>query len=334
MATPSEAQSPIPAGTKRIIIFDTNAYRVLTAKQTLADCRAIAGRLRQREEAAGIFVLASPVVIWELVAHLDDPKDPAREHCLNSLVVLGEHTVDRTKTNSGITIFADAESTVCRELFHLTPDDHTKLLENLGSLVLYFVKNAPSITDTTVISNIDLISKVVAAKEQDWLKQMGDVLKTCDPNASKAFFSGTTDQDVLKKVRGFFASESFMNAWALFIVVTHAAKVGYKLSSQDDVNAMVKAVRTIFPVPFHLMTTLLQKIATTQPPNLASTKRKRWNFVWDSMLCFSIGPTHDIGGAPLVLVTGDGEIIDAAKAANCAGSVLLLDDYLKSIGYP
>src|SRR5260370_37431885 len=83
-------EDQIPAGMKRVIIFDTNAYRVLTAKTSLADCRAKAVRLRQAEQAMGVLVLASPTVIWELIAHLDDPHDLAREHSLNTLVAPGE----------------------------------------------------------------------------------------------------------------------------------------------------------------------------------------------------------------------------------------------------
>ena len=43
----------IPHGTKRVIIFDTNAYRVMTAKTPLADCHGKALRLRQCEQASG-----------------------------------------------------------------------------------------------------------------------------------------------------------------------------------------------------------------------------------------------------------------------------------------
>ena len=54
------AQGRIPNGMKRIVIFDTNAYRNFAPAGPLPDSRAKAVRLRQCEQAAAVFVLASP----------------------------------------------------------------------------------------------------------------------------------------------------------------------------------------------------------------------------------------------------------------------------------
>lgn len=290
-------------------------------------------RLRSCEESSGVFVLVSPVVIWELVAHLADVDDPAYTHCLNSLVLLGLHAENPASMNGGISIFADAESTVCQELFRVVPEDHQEGIRNLGSLVTYCVKYAPAITDPVVVQNIAMISRVMAATEQGWLVEMNEVLKSFDPELAKAFFGGgSNDREVFRKMRAYFKSESFMNIWAAFLVVKHAAKVGAVIPSPEKLQEMVKAIRATFPVPLHLMIALLEKLATPRPPNLANANRKRWNFVWDTMIAFSVGTDHEINGARILLVTGDGEIIDAAHAAGCGNRVLSLDDYLKSVG--
>ncbi len=337
MNTPPIEQQPgqhlIPHGTNRVIIFDTNAYRVMTAKTSLADCRGKALRLRQCEQASGVFVLASPTVIWELIAHLDDPNDPAREHCLNSLVVLGEHAVNPAKPDGGINLFPDADSTVCRELFHALPPNHEQGIQNLGSLVKHFVKYAPSINDPTAMKNIHRIATGVAATEQQWLKLMQAVLAHCDPNVAKQFFGSKGNGEVRKKVRDFFASNVFMEMWATFMVEIHAKKVGQTVSSAEELKGKAKIMIEVFPVPFHLMSTLLQKIALDPSFNLGSPRKKRWNFVWDSQLGISIGASHEIAGVPVFFVTGDGELIEAAKAAKCDDRVLSLDDYLKSVGF-
>jgi hypothetical protein len=44
----------------------------------------------------------------------------------------------------------------------------------------------------------------------------------------------------------------------------------------------------------------LKKLATPRPPDLANPKHKRWNFVWDSLISFTIGP-GTIMGAPVFL---------------------------------
>lgn len=331
-AKPGEGR--IPAGTKRIVVFDTNAYRVMTAKKALADCRAEAIQLRTREQAAGVFVLASPTVIWELITHLADTADPGYEHCLNSLVVLGEHAVDPKKPEGGIHLFPDADSTICRELFHKVPAEHEKGIQNLGSFVKHVVKYAPDLSDTRAQKNINQIASAVNASEQQWLNLMQAVVTRCDPTVAKQFFAHSKDGEVRKSVRKFFASEAFMKMWAGFMVEIHANKVGYVLSGPEELAAKSETMLKEFSVPFHLMSVLLQKIASDPSFNLANPKKKRWNFIWDSQLALSIGNSHEIAGIPLFFVTGDTELTKAAALAKCDGRVMPLDKYFASVGFP
>ena len=330
----SSPEFQIPAGSKRVIIFDTNAYRVLSHGLTPNDSHVKALQLRRCEQTAEVFVLASPVVGWELITHLADLGDPARVHCLNALIFLGEHTLSPTAANGGICLFADSESTVCRELFHRLPPGYEAGIQNLGSLVTYIVRNAPNLTDAVAVQNIKTIAAAMTAGEQAWLNQMKTVLAICDPNAARVVFGGRDDNEVLKKVRAFFGTEMFMEAWATWMVVTHAAKVNHLINSPEELRQKTAVLRTEFSVPFQLMSALLKKLTTPQPPNLANPKKKRWNFVCDSMIAFSIGSSHEIAGAPMYLVTGDREISEAAKAAGCDDRVLTLDEYLKSVGFP
>jgi hypothetical protein len=330
----SSQNSQLPAGTKRVIIFDTNAYRVLGHGMALNDARAKALQLRRCEQSVGVFVLASPVTVWELITHLADPADPALPHCLNALVMLGEHALSPGTSNGGISLFADSESTVCRELFRSIPPGYETGIQTLGSLVTYIGKYAPNLTDSVAVQNINTIASAMIAKEQAWLNQMKAVVANCDPNAARVVFGGRDDNEVLKKARAFFDSEQFMEAWAAWMVITHAAKVNHTIDSLEEIRQKTAVLRTEFSVPFHLMSALLKRLATPQPPNLANPKKKRWNFVCDSMIAFSIGSSHEIAGAPMYLVTGDHEIFEAAKAAGCDDRVVTLDDYLKGVGLP
>ena len=118
------------------------------------------------------------------------------------------------------------------------------------------------------------------------------------------------------------------------IVVSNAVAVmALTHSPMQEIKAKATIVRKLFPVPFKLMCMLLKKLATPQSLNLDSTRSKRWNFVWDSMIAFSVGP-GTIEDAPVFLVTGDKEIISAVQVAGYGKQVLLLDDYLKSVAFP
>jgi hypothetical protein len=102
-ALPSQPQTP--PGTKRVVIWDTNAYRNFVGDYNVADARAKALQLRQREQAAGVFSLASPIVIWELAAHLADSTDPHYPNCLAALTCLAEHTWARNDPPGGVSVF-------------------------------------------------------------------------------------------------------------------------------------------------------------------------------------------------------------------------------------
>lgn len=318
--------------TKKVVVFDTNAYRVLTHGLDLNEARAKALHLRQLETRSGHSALAHPIVVWELLSHLLDSSDPAYTYCLHAVVALGEHTASRENADGAICLIADPLSTVCRELFGRLPPGYQQSLENLGSLVTHIVKQAPILSDPVARQNIENLGRGMAAREQNWLKGMkGGILDHFSPGVVKIFFKGGSDNETLRKVRAYLLSEAFFETWSNYIVDSNADEVGITTLPPDELRAKAEVVRKLFPVPFRLMCALLQKLATPHPPDLASPRRKRWNFIWDSMISFAIGP-GTIDRAPVYMVTGDGDIVTAAKASGFQDQVLSLDDYLKSVG--
>lgn len=326
-------QAPLPSGTTKIIVFDTNAYRVLTYGLSLEESRSKTLLLRQAEQKAGIFALANPFVIWELVGHLGDKSDPAYHYCLNALVSLGDHTWSPFIEKGGICLFADAESTVCLELFGTVPPGAAINVENLSKLAAHVRKHAPDLSQPEAINNLKVFSDELAKKETDWLAEMQKVLNDCDPKLAQEWVGGNTDKDVRKKLRDYFVSQSFMDAWAAVTVIRHADMVGIKLTNKEIIEKS-EVVKKVFPVPFHLMSALLNKFPSPRPMNLTSAKQKRQNFMWDAAICFSIGEFHEIDGAPMLLVTGDKAIKKASIDAQCSNLVVTLEDYLKNVGFP
>jgi hypothetical protein len=326
---------PTRPNLSKVIIFDTNAYRNFTSGLSLADSRAKAVKLRDHEKKAGVAVLAHPIAIWELLTHLVDETDPAYSYCLHALVALGEHAASRSRMDGGIDIIADALSTVCRELFGRLPPGYEQGLQNLGTLVTYITKNAPNISDPIARQNIQMLGRGMTAREESWLDGMKTILGHFSPEIVKQVFqNGTsTDSEALKTMRDYFDQDAFFDVWSQHIVVSNAVAVGLNTLTHEEIKAKATIVRNLFPVPFKLMCTLLKKLATPQSLNLDSTRSKRWNFVWDSMIAFSVGP-GTIEDAPVFLVTGDKEITSAVQVAGYGKQVLLLDDYLKSVAFP
>ncbi len=321
-----------PPGTKKIIIFDTNAYRNLAFGLSLADSRIKALQLRQLEQKAGNFALASPIVIWELIGHLGNTSDPAYHYCLNALVTLAEHTWSPFDPNAGVCLFADAASTVCRELFRAVPPIAAQNVQNLSKLAAYVKNHAPNLTLPAALTNFKVFSMELAKLETQWLTDMQKILTDCDPTIAKPWVGGKDDRDVRRRLRSYFASQAFMDAWAAITVVRHANILGVKLTPAG-LTEKAKIIRDVFPVPFHLMSALLQKFPTPKPMNLSSPKKNRENFICDAAICFSIGGFHQVGSAPMFLVTADKAIKAAATTARCPERVVALPDYLTSVGF-
>ena len=329
-ALPSQPQTP--PGTKRVVIWDTNAYRNFVGGYNVADARAKALQLRQREQAVGVFALASPIVIWEFAAHLADSTDPHYPDCLAGLTCLAEHTWARNDPPGGVCVFADPASTVCRELFHAVPPLAGQNVQNLSLLAAHVKKHAPDMSDPKAIHNFKSFSAAMENQENDWIKNMVQILNDCSPEIAKKWIGGVDDKETRAKLRKYFGSEQFMIAWAGVKVIQHAALVDFRLSP-EEFPKKVQILREVFPTPFLLMATLLQKFPQPNPIKIDHPKKKRGNYIWDCAICFSIGTQHAVDDAKMYLVTADTDIIDAATKAGCADRVVSLENHLASVGF-
>jgi hypothetical protein len=335
MTAIQSSQPSLPPGTKEIIIFDTNAYRVATWGLDFEGARTRAALLRGLEKKAGIFALAGPTVIWELAKHLPDEKDPARAFCMNAMVALAEHTWSPygAAQQDGVCIFADAESTICRELFGSVPpmaEANTKLLRQIAA---HIREAGPNITDTNVLGTIKAFADKMDAIDAEWLVEMGQLIGSFDPALARVWIGGRTDKDVRKKLRDLFVGVGFRQEWSARQIIHNAAIVGLNLSGPEVVQKITDFER-VFEVPISMMQKLICLFASDPNVNLHRTKKPWPNMIWDTALAFAIGPHHEIDSVPITIVTGDGDIFDAATEAGCSSRVATLDDYFARVGMP
>ena len=328
-------QPLLPKGTREIVIFDTNAYRVATWGLDFEGSRAKAIQLRHLETGAGIFALSGFTVIWELVKHLRDLADPGRNYCMNALVALAEHTWSPYggAQQDGVCMFVDAETTICRELFQAIPptaEANTKKLRQIAAQIREF---GPNLTDASVLGTIKDFADKMDSIEATWLIEMGNLISSFDPTLARVWVGGRTDQDVRRKLRALFGSAEFRQEWSARQVIHNAAAIGRILSGPEIVQK-VSDFQRVFEIPVSMMQTVLTLFASDPNVNLHRTRKPWPNIIWDTALAFSIGPHHEIDGVPITIVTGDGDISDAAVAAGCSTQVTSLPAYLARIGMP
>jgi hypothetical protein len=299
--TAIKGQAQLPPGTTRIVTFDTNAYRRLGRNKAKA--------LRQREREAGVLALASPIVIQELAAHLADQSDPDYKYCMGALAGLAEHTWSPSGQDIGLCLHPDTRSTMCRQLFGVIPPDAEQRVKDLSTLAVYVKDNAPTINDPRAVGNFRRCAAFVEEQEKQWVKMMRDVLAQNTAPSVDVWIQGVTT----------------------LTVINQALLIGHKLDVAD-IQQKAKILTNVFPVPFHLVATLMQRVTAMAKPALDDPKKKWGNYVWDFHICFYVGASHAIGDAKMYLVAGDKQIVKAAAAAGCGDRVISIEDHMKSVG--
>lgn len=320
----------VPAGTKKITVFDTNAYRVLTRDVTLEEARARAIRLRELGRAAGETALASPLVVWELLTHLADQSDHAYENCLSALVALGEHT--REPQTGGITMALDSEWAICHHLFGKAPAGAEANVTNLARIACYIRDHAPSITDPVVVSNIGIFSREMERRESSWIGEVQTLLDQVDLIGAQPL--GQVKDTGSAHLRKLIARPEFEEQWSILGVSHYAQLAGVALSA-DELKARAEFFQKEFAVPFRLITGLLSNMLSSKKAKLTNPKRNRGNFMWDAGICYMIpGTSSPSVTTPMRIITGDKAIVQAAALAQCADKVVSFPAYLKDVGAP
>ncbi|MBI5818275.1 MAG: hypothetical protein HZA88_04745 [Verrucomicrobia bacterium] len=291
-------QPNLPLGTKKVVIFDTNAYRRLGRHKVQS--------LRQREIECNVCALAHPVVMLELAAHLADENDPHYSPCMSAMTALAEHTLSPTGSG-GLSLCAEPRSEVCHQLFQSVRAEDEQLVKDLSMLPRYVRQYAPDITDPDVIEKFRKCADQVMRLEAQWKESMKRLLRQ-PPDLQRW-------QDFL----------------AIRTVDECARMAGRRLGIYETYRKM-SVIQNVYPTPFRMMSILLQMLASASPDSIDNHKKKWGNYLWDYLICFSVGSSHSIEDAKVFLVTGDHDIEKASIAAECGDRVISLQDHMNSVG--
>lgn len=322
-------QTATPEGINRFVVFDTNAYRNLTVGLTTNDSRRIARKLADAEFASGTKALVNPFVIWELVAHLADPCDPAYENCMNSVVALVEHTRMPADDSGGVCRIADGETEICRQLFDRNPPIAEQNSANLSRLASYVWREAPTLSDSNALTNFRAFATEMEKKETDWLNHIEDLL-VAFRSLDASFESPEARKNEMKKRREHINGPAFLRQTAQGKALS-CAKLFDLTLSEAELEATGDRMESIFPISLKLMQKTIAGWFDAPDMKLRSPKKKRGNFIWDTALCFGIGADHAIGDAEIVFVTDDEVICEGAIQAGCGDCVVKFTDYAKRI---
>jgi len=304
------------------VVFDTNAYRDLSRRILPAAVWTVPS-IGLAEQQRQITAYASPFVIMELASHLWDEKDPDYAQCRCGLTSLEQHC---TAGNGGlIRILADSESLVAKMLFDHTPAGYNEQTERLCQIARAVAVTAPSSAlDAAVVRICRQVADYIERREMAFLADILAMIRDLDPTC-QGWDPFDSNQAKREEALSTIWAEGMPRAVAAVLVAKAAAQVGASCSG-DDFKDRGDMVLEHCSATIALYLEILKRIAET---GCDLTKKSRSNWIWDMQILLGLG--EEIDKQRLVLVTTDGDVLSAARAALLGDAVQPLDEYLHAL---
>jgi len=312
----------------RSVIFDTNAYRYFTSGKDFNTCMVDMMQIKLKEEQKEINAFVSPVVLMELFAHLSDTTDPHYENCKNAAAVAYLHS--QVKDSEDYRLLADPESLLVKLMFNEEIAGQRENCHYLGTLAYNIYKNPDEKYIDNFRENFKLISAHVRQSEDNFIAATYRyIVLHNNPNAID--WSGIKDNKQLRK--DFLArvnSDDFLLEGAKLQVLKACISAGVDPSLINDWKDRAKAIMDVFPSPLYLNREIMRRIAISGC-DLNSVKKKRGNWLWDILILHNCAKNSTFNDKEALLVTSDGDMIDAANSAGLNDKVMRFDDYIAKL---
>lgn len=309
------------------IIFDTNAYRNLTVNKSFAECKKIIDKIVAQEALNNNLSFLSPIVLIELAAHLSDVNDKAYLNCKNAYASCYLHCKEVDSDN--FRMIPDGESHLAKVLFNYEDTVVMNKLMAYGQLA-YRIYNDFSEPNVDSFRKYFLeMNRYVELIETQFVADMHKyVVKELNPEATD-WHPLKQDKVRRKKLLQEIKSDKPIDSFALAQVVK-ASDIAKVNLDEHDVFELTERVKSVFPAPLYLYKNIFNKIVEAGA-DLTNPKKKRWNWIWDIQILFSISDVT-LASKNTLLVTSDNDVIVAANDAGLSNKIMPLKDYLLSIG--
>lgn len=298
-----------------IAVLDSNIYRGRGVEAFEA--------LKSDEDRCGVLPMANFWSVMELASHLLDPaNDPARGVCMRAVQRVWKHC----HWNNELPFAGDSESQMALTLFGVSLAGRRES----ASLVSGVVKEISEKGLEGLVNDVlETVKKLRAHRDQverQFASDMEAVVRVLDPNASawqpwpnepekrKAFIKAVQDGKGLP-----FLAET--------LVLKAADDAGWKPSRQE-VEGRARFVLENFPTPLVFYDLQVTKLVQS---GADFSKSKHANSIWDMQLCYYALPDATILGFPVLLVSDEGQIHEAARRAGAPGRVVRWDDYVQRV---
>lgn len=275
----------------RVVVFDAPAYRRLVGRRHTPKAVELFDGTAREERSVGIQPIAYSTVLLELLAPLAYPEADDYENAKAAAVAAVRHCrIPRKGGGEDVAVWASSGLQLCLSLFHRWPDE--------------------------LLQTDDLVRELAERLEEEPSEEMLDRFR-----------------DDLLTVAG------RLEAWRESFAASMREHMEKPLSAETVARAHVRRAASHVPddVPDAELTRMAEWLARkfgvavamyrqivedTREAGATLTSGRAAELLWNLQVAFLVGETHKLEGKPAVVVSGDDDIVRAAKACGLGAKVI------------
>jgi hypothetical protein len=316
---------------RQSVVFDCNAYLDLVETMPWSDMPRHAEETLRSEDRNGHRAYASPTVLLEMIAHLRDTNASRYDTWLRATWLLSTHCSQLDSPGMPIRGIAPLEAQLCRDLFGEMPAYLSETHDQLHRVCIAVrtdYRNYHSVQG--LLELVEEIERHVQTAEQGFADEIFRcVVQPMQPGITN-WSQLQGNPKISGKVHRFLKSGEHLKLFGAAQVLKCADLLGRDIAP-DVVGAMALQCSARFRVAAELYGQELARIIL-QGANFDKPSRR--NTFWDVEIATVVGDGITIDGLPVLLVTGDRKIAEAASRVGCGGNVVNLQQYIKSLAGP
>ena len=221
----------------------------------------------------------------------------------------------------------DPEATMCLALFGRLPDGARENLDRLTWLLRRIDETrTPNLGDDER-ALISLITTHVQQTEAGFVSDTFDTLVRPFDKDVQSWTDLERHPELSPLVLKYLDSPAALDNFARMQVAKAAAALGIQPSS-SQMEERTQWLAPYLRTPVRLYNEVVKRVIVD---GARLTTHNRANWFWDTHILFGIGPDQTAGGRPVLLVTSDSDMVDAAATSDAAELVLPYDAYVNRL---
>lgn len=297
------------------IILDTNAARELVQGIQLAELEKYAQMMEQAFSNKNMKLLVSPIVVMELLCHLEVPSDRDFKVCFKAIKVmmLLQETWQRDK--GAHYMLPPSELLIIHEIYHMHSEEREKMYSQMMGIATKIshgdIKQIPDLhtTDGSTLKHyVDEVEKSFAKQIQDLCRQT----ELISESTGMEFEEGLNNPDVENLIISYFSRTSYNlllaegkvpNYYKFLPPFAPATLENYE-KFKHFLNFNMKSnleIKRRYPAFLALTKEVVRRIHIS---HFKISEDRLCNYVWDILLMFHIND-HTIKSEPCIFVTSD-----------------------------